>query len=117
MAVTCLCCWRGGCSSPTGGDAGWRSGPGLEGSRAPAGRRAAAGVPDRREERTALDRGGAGLLVAVLPADRPGRLGAGFPAGSAAARPMRAPRGPGPALGLASGVVGGADLGPLSVDR
>src|SRR5512133_4006801 len=92
MEVTCRGCWRGGCSSPTGGDAGRRSGPAVEGSRAPGGRRAAAGVPDRREERTALDPGGAGLLFAGLPADRPGRLGAGFPAGSAAGRPIRAPR-------------------------
>jgi hypothetical protein len=45
----------------------------------------------RREERTALDPGGAGLLSAGLPADRPGRLGAGFPAGSKAGRPIRAP--------------------------
>src|SRR5215211_7474242 len=83
-----VCCWWGGCSSPTGGDAGLRSGPAVEGSRAPAGRPNGTGVPDRREERTALDPGGAGLLSAGLPADRPGRLGAGFPAGSAAGRPM-----------------------------
>ena len=65
----------------------------MEGSRAPAGRPNGTGVPDRREERTALDAGGAGPLSAVLPADRPGRLGAGAqPAGPPGpCRPIRAP--------------------------
>ena len=50
----------GGWSAPTGGDAGSRSGPAVEGSRAPAGRPKGTGVPDRREERTALDLEGSG---------------------------------------------------------
>jgi hypothetical protein len=83
----------------------------VEGSRAPAGCRAAAGVPDRREERTALDAGGAGLLFAGLPADRPGRLGAGFPAGSAAGRPIRAPRELPPPPALPPRALGGHTCG------